>query len=409
LRLSDLHSLDVVLSQSSRLGSKVNARLARGDFSHASFVIDEHFWFDAVPAGCGKYSPAIDAVPGAEDWYLDLRPYRRVRVLRHPLFAFLSEQRRMELQELAREYCDLMIGTSYARYEMLLPLVRYPLLKRALERWPKASKKLARTLDWVHAALRANRGMRSLLTWESILCGYKGTSAYFCSEVIVNIYEALGLDIARDGTSAGSFTPDDLYDETRSLLETVDIVLHECPTPEPRQRHRERDKLMAESERILASAMKFLREIEDSQREAMSVERLERYLASALSPSPKLAEKASRIGSAVAALLQESNRLLQLNLNLEDLEDIGREQPAIYANQSLREWLNVVEERLRRDGPVRPQTKELARKGLAELGSSATEKSSAANKLYNGLRPLLRNCIELHAAASRTTFRLLKS
>jgi len=410
LSLPDLHSLDVVLSRSNHLGSKVNAGVARGEFSHASFVIDDRFWFDAIPAGCGIYSPAIDAVLGDEGWYLDMRPYRKVKILRHPIVAFLSDQRRRDLQELAREYCNGMTGTSYARYEMLLPLVRYPLLKRLLNRWPKGAEKLARTLDRVHAVFRANRGMRAVLTWESILCGYKGTSSYFCSEVIVNIHEALGLDIARDGSSAGSFTPDDLYDARRSLLETIDIVLHASPNSKPRRRHREGDKLMEESERIIAFGAKVLRGIEDSHRKSLSKERVENYLAkAALSPLPELAEKASRIRSAIAVLLKEGNRLLQLNLNLKDLNNIANDQPAICGNQSIREWLSVIEERLRRDDPIQPQTKELARKGLAELGSSATEKSSAANELHNIFRTLLRNCIRLHAAALQRTLRLLKS
>jgi hypothetical protein len=408
LRLPDLHSLDVVLSRSSHLGSKVNARIARGEFSHASFVIDEHFWFDAVPAGCGMYSPAIDAVLGDDGWYLDMRPYRRVRILRHPIVALLSDERRADLQELARKYCNGMTGTSYARYEMLLPLVRYPLLKRVLTRWRKGAEKLARTLDRVHAVLRANRGMRAVLTWESILCGYKGASSYFCSEIIVNLHEALGLDIARDGTSAGSFTPDDLYDHGRSLLETVDIVLHASPISKPNRRHREGDKLMAESERIMGFAAKVLREMEDWHRKFLSKERVDTYLAkAALSPLPEVAEKAFRVRSAIAALLKEGNRLLQLNLNLKDLEDIAKGRPVIYANQSLREWLGVIEEILRRDNPIQPQTKELARQGLAELGSS--ERSSAANELHNAFKTLLRNCVRLHAAASHRTLQMLKS
>jgi hypothetical protein len=59
-------------------------------------------------------------------------------------------------------------------------------------------------------------------------------------------------------------------------------------------------------------------------------------------------------------LLKEGNRLLQLNLNLKDLEDIAKDRPVICANQSLREWLDVIEKRLRSDDPVQPQMKELA-------------------------------------------------
>jgi hypothetical protein len=252
--------------------------------------------------------------------------------------------------------------------------------------------------------------MRAVLTWESILCGYKGTSSYFCSEIIVNIHEALGLDISRDGTSGGSFTPDDLYDERRSLLETVDIVLHSSPISKQKRAHREGDKLMAEGERIIAFGAKALREMEDFHRKTLSKERLDNYLAkAALSPLPELAEKAFRIRSAIAALLKEGNRLLQLNLNLKDLESVAKEQPALHASRSLRDWLGVIERSLRRDDPVQPQTKELARQGLAELGPSTTEKSSAASELRSAFKTLLQNCIRLHAVATHTTHRMLKS
>ncbi len=409
LCLADLRSLDVVLSQSTHLGSKVNAALTRGEFSHASFVIDKDFWFDAVPAGCGIYSPSIDAVPGDDGWYLDVRPYRKIKILRHPVVVLLSDQRRMDLQELARKYCDGLTGTSYARYEMLLPLVRYPLLNRVLTSWPNGADKLARAIDRVHAILRANRGMRAVLTWESILCGYKGRSSYFCSEIVVNIHEALGLDISRDGTSAASFTPDDLYDERRSLLETVHIALRSFPISKPKRGRHEGDKVMAEGERIIAFGAKVLREMEDFHRKSFNKERLENYLAkAALRPSPELAEKAFRIRSAIAALLKEGNRLLQLNLNLKDLEDTAKGQPAIYANQSLREWLGVIEKRLRRDDPVQPQTKELARQGLAELGPSTAEKSSAAAELHTAFKTLLRNCIRLHAVATARSRQMLR-
>src|SRR5271168_5008972 len=79
LRLSDLRPLDAILSRSPHFQSKISARLAGGEFSHAALVVDEHLWFDAQPAGCGTYSPTVDAVWGEDGWYLDLRSLVRPR------------------------------------------------------------------------------------------------------------------------------------------------------------------------------------------------------------------------------------------------------------------------------------------------------------------------------------------
>ena len=197
-----------------------------------------------------------DAALGDGGWYLDVRPLRNIKVLRHPIVALLSERRRIELQKLANEYCTGLTGTAYARYERLLPLVRYPAVKRILNRWSKGAKNFAKALDRAHGVFRADRGLRGLLAWEWILCGYKGTSSYFCSEIIVNIHEALGLDMARNDMSASSFTPDDLYDETQSLLGVVDIVLRMSPAAPQKRRNRKVNQLEAESEHLLASASK---------------------------------------------------------------------------------------------------------------------------------------------------------
>jgi hypothetical protein len=62
LRIDDLDPFDVVLSRSPQFQSSISARLAGGEFSHAALVLDEHFWFDAQPAGCGLYSPSIGAI-----------------------------------------------------------------------------------------------------------------------------------------------------------------------------------------------------------------------------------------------------------------------------------------------------------------------------------------------------------
>jgi hypothetical protein len=131
LRIEDLHPLDVALSRSPHFQSKLSARLSGGGFSHAALVLDEHFWFDAQPKGCGMYSPGICAIQGDDGWYLDLRTFGTVSILRHPIIGLMSDQRRAELRAAAMEYCNNLNGTNYAQYKMLLPLVRTLVSKSA--------------------------------------------------------------------------------------------------------------------------------------------------------------------------------------------------------------------------------------------------------------------------------------
>jgi len=134
-----------------------------------------------------------------------------------------------------------MNGTNYANYRLLLPLVSAPFLSRVLARWPRQTARLAETLDRLHAMFLAEGATRGLLVWEAIPCGHKSAPTYFCSELIVYIYECLGLDIARDNALSSSFRPDDLCNEGRSLLVSVELVRAQSPIQVFKHPRRDRD------------------------------------------------------------------------------------------------------------------------------------------------------------------------
>ena len=126
--------MDVILSQARLPGSKKTAKLSAGEFSHAMLALDRNFWFDAQAAGCGFHSIAMGAVSGDDGLYLDLKPYKKLRVLRHPVMDLLSPKRRAELNGQVDAYCRKLVGSHYAQYEDLLPLVRHPLFRKPLDR-----------------------------------------------------------------------------------------------------------------------------------------------------------------------------------------------------------------------------------------------------------------------------------
>jgi hypothetical protein len=253
----------------------------------------------------------------------------------------------------------------------------------------------------------AEPAMRGFLIWEARLAGHKSGSAYFCSELIVHIYEAMGLDVARDNTTASSFAPDDLSDPKRSMFVPVDIVRSESPVPKEKKQNSHDDQLLADTKNALAYSAKVLRKIEKTHRKMFSEERLRNYLrAVALKRIPELADKERRIRNSVDALLSEGNGLMNLCLNLEDLSAIPKSSINNSAHAALRDWCQMLKLRLARDAPVSSRVRDLTRAGLSDINSAGAT-DSVVRETHKAYRTLLRNIIRLHAAASLLNQRLL--
>jgi hypothetical protein len=407
-RISDFHSLDVVLSRSRRLGSKITASIAGGKFSHASVVMDEHFWFDAEPAGCGMFTPFVNSEPDNGQWYVKARSLGQIRVLRHPVIGLLSNNRKEALLESARQYCNDLTGATYSPYERLIPLIRSPAMRQALTKWPGGIKKLSRVLDRLHSIFLADHQLRPVLAWERTLIGHKSASAYFCSELIVEIFHAVGLGLVRDGSPAESFAPDDLYDARRSLL---------TPVESPRFRLQSHllnrvsgdYELISQSERALISGAEELKRLEISSRKGLNMERLHRYLTkAAYGPIPGLGEKILSIEDGMLALMHDLKALLHLVRNLHDLQTCAIPQLGVPKRKHLFEWCCAVKGQLAL-GHLTPRTKKAASIALREINLDINANSAPAEKLFKTYKKLIHDIATSHNAATRLNQQLLDS
>jgi hypothetical protein len=247
---------------------------------------------------------------------------------------------------------------------------------------------LARTLDRLHALFLVQGGTFGIRVWEAILCGHKSTPAHFCSELVVYLFESLGLDIARRGEGA-SFSPDDLRDPTRSWLQTVDVLV-EPPEPGPKSREywddwdEEMRRIVSESDAALADANSALHSLDSDLRGLLGHERLRYYLIAA----GRLGRKgrwrdALDLEAGMDALLEDGYRLGELNLNLNDFRNNLRVGVLGVAQRDvIFQWCSLLQRRLSHDAPLRPAKAAIVRAAIRKLTLADRQHYPAAEEIY---------------------------
>jgi hypothetical protein len=394
IRLEDLRPLDVILSRGRQKPSKTVAYLTRGEFSHASFVLSADMWFDAVPEGVGFHLAGLETIETDFGLCVELKHCDRASLLRHPVLEALSGERQSELDNEAVRYCRKLIGRHYSSYDRLVPLIRRRTRPKPSEDRKLALDGIARILDRLHSMYlaAAEPAEWSVRIWEEILCGHKTTPAHFCSELVVHIFDLLGLDVTRHSDSGSCFSPTDLSSPHRSFLAEADGVVHTARSDSPKLIlfDSEAERVLAEGQRALAESSKALQELEHALRRSLGHERLKKYLrAAAIGRRNEATELAERIEKGTAALLEDGNRLLNVCLNLDDLsKSVSKRQLEDRFSHVVSKWCQTLTDRLARENPLRPSSaaaldscsgaiNELDRKGQ-RIATDFNEKVSSA-------------------------------
>jgi hypothetical protein len=406
LDIHALRPLDTVLTRADQKAAIATTKLSGGEFSHASFVVDPLMWFDAQPEGCGYHFLTGSIVTHDSD-FLDVSNYRHILVLRHPIVALLSPERQAQLAHAAERMCQRLIGRRYARYEHLLSLVKLPLVRKSISRRPKAWRSFALAVDRLHALFRGHEGTIGMRIWEALLCGYKTTASHFCSELVVYLYEALGLDMVLDG-EAKSFSPDDLRSPDRSLLQELGGVLV-TPSerhPIPFDSHDPEGRVV---EALIAEVNVTLKAAEATFRDTFSREDLRVYLnaAVALEKGRRPSRMTLELEASIDALLEDGYRMVEMVLNLEDLRKTLQSPSAGQSRDKLRQWCVGVSDRLKRDLPLRPAKAAIVRNAMAHLTEEKRGRYPAAERVYQKHVQMFTRISELHGLAQRLTDRLL--
>lgn len=382
LPIEELKPLDVILSRSTNKRSLKSARLTGGEFSHAALVLDTGIWFDAQPSGCGMYSAAAHAEECSDGRsYLNLNRYGHVRVLRHPILDALSAERQRQLASIADKRCQELIGCHYAPYDMLLPLIRAPFAHSLIKRWPSQMRRLARAADKFHAVFLAAPGTRGIKMWEAILCGHKTASSHFCSELVVSLYHAIGLDVAIKGEST-SFGPSDLADPARSLLHQIEVV---CQS-KPESLFPEGDDLWNEDRAVMKESKKLLAESDAALRSGLSKERLDNYFTFARKDlDTESLRRLAAMKAGLRALGDEAMRLMELSKNLQDLAlALSRGTKQKEMPECVRAWNRQILQDI--ELPLPPSVAAVVRIGLAQITEEEKASNASARKVieYDG-------------------------
>ena len=200
---------DVVLSRGSDITSRALARFSGGQYSHAALVLDSHSLFEADDCGVGfTHVPTVlvKVAGGHRKWW-EFSDGRRVQVLRHPDLAGRYQDTigppGLRLLDAVSKAVAPYHGQPYSHLERLagasqMPAGLQPALRAVLRLWQYA--------DWARGQ---DRNLASCVV------------GLFCSEVIVEAYQQLGVALFDDKRPAGVVSPNDLGRAPSKLTEPV--------------------------------------------------------------------------------------------------------------------------------------------------------------------------------------------
>lgn len=208
----DTHFLrpgDVLLSRGSGVVSAALAKFSGGDYSHAALVLDSHSLFEADGYGVGftPVSAILVKVAGKTRKWWKFSDGRQVLVLRHPDLASRYPDTiglpGLQLLDAVREAVAPYLGQPYSHLERLakaslLPAGLQPALRQVLRLW-----------QYVDSMRGTDRNLDSCLP------------GLFCSEVIVEVYQRLGVALFAENRPAGIVSPNALVSALCKLTERV--------------------------------------------------------------------------------------------------------------------------------------------------------------------------------------------
>jgi hypothetical protein len=181
---------DIVLQLGSSQFSKTIARATRSRFSHAQLAINGLVVYEALADGVFPTTLSFGSVrhEGAEKTAVELPGVRRAVVLRHVGFFDRVESERFEVGDELLEIAGRFLGRPYADVLQLLGAAPQPGI-RPLSAW--LGKRLRNgALD------ERDRGI-------------------FCSELVVRILQAMGLELFDGHRQPGTISPGDLATSAR--------------------------------------------------------------------------------------------------------------------------------------------------------------------------------------------------